>query len=392
MSKERVGVIFGGRSAEHEVSIITGHQAMEALDAAGFKVLPIYITKDGEWYAGEALRNLGLYSEQSFHASAVRGVSHVSLSPDRSLRSLVSSETGFNPFRKRERIWADVFFPAIHGTFGEDGTLQGLFELADVPYVGSGVTASAIGIDKAIAKEVFRGARIPVLDCVVIDRHHWNHEREVLTEKVELAVPYPMIVKPVCLGSSIGVQRCSNREELGNAIDLAVTLDDRALVERALTEFIEINCSVLGPPERASVCEQPLTAEKVLSFDEKYRKGGKKLGAKQARSQGMASLDRIIPAKISEEMALRVQELAIQAFRAIGGAGVARVDFLLDMNSEELFLNEINTTPGSLAFYLWEATGVLFDELATILVRQALDRHQRRRETTFSFAANLLRR
>jgi D-alanine-D-alanine ligase len=284
-----------------------------------------------------------------------------------------------------------VFFPCLHGSFGEDGSLQGLFELADVPYVGAGVAASAISMDKALTKVICRGVGIPVLDWVVLSRAEWGQEPAASVARLERALAYPLIVKPVCLGSSIGVKRCHDLGTLREAIATALILDSRVLVEPALTDFIEINCAVMGPPERVSVCEQPLTHEAILSFDAKYKRGGK--GAKHAEKPGgMASLDRLIPAPISAELSQRVQSLATQAFRAIDAAGTARIDFLYQSDRDALYLNEMNSIPGSLAFYLWEATGLPFDELVDTLITMALRRHQERAQTQFSFEVNLLRK
>jgi D-alanine-D-alanine ligase len=269
--------------------------------------------------------------------------------------------------------------------------VQGLFELADVPYVGAGVAASAISMDKALTKVMCRGVGIPVLDWIVLSRAEWGQDAAGIVTRIENAFAYPVIVKPVCLGSSIGVKRCHDHATLRQAIAAALVLDDRVLIEPALTDFIEINCAVMGPPERASVCEQPVTHEAILSFDAKYKRGGK--GAKHARQPGgMAALERIIPAPISAELAQRVQRFATQVFRVMGAAGTARIDFLYQSDRNALYLNEVNSIPGSLAFYLWEATGLPFDALVDGLIAIALQRHQERAQTQFSFEVNLLRK
>jgi len=405
MSNPTVAVLFGGRSVEHEVSVISGHQVMDALDAAGFPVLPVYITKQGDWYAGEGLHNLDLYREQTFHAAGLKNVFRVSLSPDRSIRQLVVHPgAGGGLLAKSPRLWADVWFPTLHGTHGEDGSLQGLFELVDVPYVGSGVLAGAIGMDKAMQKRVLTQAGIPVLDCLEVTRAAWDADADAFVKRAETKFGYPLIVKPVCLGSSVGVSRAADRAALREAIDLALELDGRALVEEALTDFIEINCSVMGPPERASACEQPMGYEAVLSFDDKYKHGGKKLGGAKlgggaagvaaggaaGPSSGMAGQRRQVPAPIGDELTAQVQKLAIDGFRAIGASGVVRVDFLYQAAKKRLLLNEINTLPGSVSYYLWEEAGLRFDQLVAELVKIARDRHESKRATTYSFAANLL--
>jgi D-alanine-D-alanine ligase len=389
MDKKRIGVVFGGRSAEHEVSVITAHQVMDALEVAGYSVLPIYICKQGDWYAGRPLHSIELYRKFSRNPEAIEGVYRVCLSPDRSVRQLVDHPQRKRPLLHRSpQLWADAFFPVVHGSFGEDGTLQGLFELADVPYVGSGVAASAIGMDKIRTKAICTSSAIPVLGCLSISRIGWRADSQAFLDTVERQYRYPVIVKPVCLGSSIGVTRCENRAQLQRALETSLLFDERALVERALTNFTEINCSVLGPPERVSVCEQPCTNGPVLSFDAKYKSGRKQ--AALGMKTGMASLERIVPAKISAELTGCVQALSAKLFQAIGASGVARADFLVDTDENRLYLNEINTMPGSLAFYLWEASGLPFDELVTILVKMAYDRYASRGETKFSFEANLL--
>ena len=390
--KQTVAVLFGGRSAEHEVSVITGHQVMDALEAAGYPLLPIYISKEGTWYAGQPLHNIRQYTVPSFAVNKLKDVYRVSLSPDRSIRQLLPHPlSGRGLFKKEPHLWADVFFPTIHGNFGEDGTLQGLFEMAGVAYVGSDTLASAIGMDKVRMKAVYRDADIPVLDCLSASRLEWQRESDAFVARVQDFCGYPLMVKPVCLGSSIGVRRCETSAELREAIEAALLLNERVLVERALVNFTEINCSVLGPPEQASVCEQPYANEAVLSFDAKYKQGTKGKGGGGTKA-GMASLGRIVPAPISAELTARIQELAIKAFCAIGAAGVARVDFLLENNGEKLYLNEINTMPGSLAFYLWEASGIPFDDLVTRVINMALDRHQLHSMTQYSFEANLLQK
>ncbi len=392
MPDKTVAVLFGGRSVEHEVSVITGHQIMDALHAAGFPILPIYMTKDGAWYAGEGLHNLKLFTNPASEPTQAPGVHRVSLSPDRSARQLLihpSARQGV--FRKSRQLWADVFFPTLHGTFGEDGTLQGLFELADVPYVGAGVAASAIAMDKSLTKVMCRGTGIPVLDCLTISRAQWETDPRQIIVQAENLCGYPMIVKPVSLGSSIGVKRCDDSLSLEQAIATALLLDDSALVEKALSDFIEINCAVIGPPEQPSVCEQPVKTEAILSFDAKYKRGGK--GVKQRNETGgMASLDRIIPAPIAADLTQQVQAYAVRAFRAIGAAGTARIDFLYQPTAGALYLNEMNTIPGSMAFYLWEASGIPFDQLVEKLIAIALSRHSSRTHTQFSFEVNLLRR
>jgi D-alanine-D-alanine ligase len=252
------------------------------------------------------------------------------------------------------------------------------------------VAASAIAMDKTLTKLICRSVDIPVLDFTIVSRREWEQSSAGMIERIEPFCAYPIIVKPVRLGSSIGVKRCNDRAAILEAIAAGLMLDDRVLIEPALTDFVEINCAVLGPPDQASVCEQPVTSEAILSFDAKYKRGGK--GVKQPNKPGgMASLERIIPAPISIALTQRIQNLATRAFRAIDAVGTARVDFLYQPHGEALYLCEINSIPGSLAFYLWEARGIPFDDLVDKLVTIALQRHEERSRTQFSFEVNLLR-
>jgi D-alanine-D-alanine ligase len=402
MPKQIVAVLFGGRSVEHEVSIISAHQVMDALAAAGFDLLPVYITKSGHWYAGKSLYHLKQYSRPDFDPFALRDSHRVFLSPDPSVRQLVPHPFGAKGFfYKSPTLWADVFFPVLHGAYGEDGCLQGLFEMADVPYVGCGVLASAVGMDKVEQKRRFEQAGIPVLPCEVVTRQAWKAGPQRFLAAIEQRFPWPVIAKPATLGSSIAIARCASSMELARAIETAMVYDTRVLVEPALDDFREINCSVIGPPYRASVCEMPNTGGLLLTFDDKYRGGssptGKTGGVKGLKAglkggpaaAGMASLNRIIPAPIPDELAGSIQDFALAAFQAIGGFGIARVDFLLAAG-HTVYLNEINTMPGSLSYYLWEASGLGFDKLVTTLIEGALERHQLQRQTERVMNANLL--
>ncbi len=391
----RIAVLFGGRSVEHEVSIITAHQVMDALEVAGYGLLPIYIDKEGVWFAGDPLRNLPLYSKlPSAGLESVSGVYRVSLSPDRSIRELMHHpQTARSLFRRLPVLWADVFFPAVHGTTGEDGALQGLFELADVAYTGCGIFASAVSLNKVETKRILKSAEIPVLAFETVTRERWASGESECLDAAEKIGTYPLMVKPANLGSSIGVTRAKNRQDMADAIALALELDQLVLVEKALEDFYEINCSVMTNGV-ASVCELPCTTEALLTFDEKYKRGGSKGKGKASGGSkaggGMASLQRIVPAPIAPELSEAVRAMASLAYRTIGGAGVARIDFLYDRAQGKLFLNEINTLPGSLSYYLWEASTVSFDRLVRTVVEEGLARHAAGERTRHRFEANLL--
>lgn len=377
--KTTVGVIFGGRSVEHDVSVVTGHQIMNAFDAERYEVIPIYIDRDGAWFTGEPLREIKNFQGE---VSKLDGVLPTLLSPNVRQHGLVVNPTPSGLFGKSRVQRLDVAFPAIHGSHGEDGTLQGLFELADIPYVGCGVLASAVANDKLLAKDVLRQAGVPVIDALGFTRADWLDHPDVLIAQITEKFAYPVFVKPATLGSSIGIGRAEDEKLLRAFIDVAANLDRRLLVEGAVTNCVEINCSVLGDERdiEASVLEQPVSWEQFLTYEEKYLRGG----------EGMKSADRIIPAPLSDDLTHKIQDIAIRAFRAIDGRGIARIDFLVRPESDEVFLNELNTLPGSLSFYLWEPTGLKPRDLVERLVALAQDAYAEKRRSTYNYQTNLI--
>jgi D-alanine-D-alanine ligase len=382
MSKLRVGVIYGGRSVEHEVSVITALQAMHGLDPERYQVVPLYITKEGDWLTGEALRKLETYQSPD----ARRGLTRASLLPVPSDGALSVTERGrLLPLLGGARLAIDVAFPCMHGTFGEDGTLQGLLELANVPYVGCGVLGSALGMDKIAMKAVFRSAGLPIVDFVALRRDEWERDKDAIVARLEREVGYPAFVKPANLGSSVGIGKATDADSLRDALDVAASYDRRLVVERGLEGALDVNCSALGRDDdvRVSVCEQPVTWEAFLSYDDKYIRGGK--------SQGMKGSTRRIPAPITDALTRQVQDYTRRTFQAIDAAGVARVDFLVTPD-EQVYVNEINTIPGSLSFYLWEATDLPFSRLLDRLIEIALARHADRQKTTYTFDSSLLKK
>ncbi len=375
--KTTVAVIFGGRSVEHDVSIVTGHQIMRAFDATRYEVVPVYITRDGRWFTGEPLRNLDNFTNE---IASLRGVQSAVLSPSTQHHGLIVNPVA-GLFQKSEVKRIDVLFPAVHGSHGEDGTLQGLFELADVPYVGCGVLGSSLGNDKALTKQVLRQNGVPVVEDVVFTRAEWQEDPEAILNKINANFPYPVFVKPVTLGSSIGVSRVEDSAMLRATIEVATTFDRRVMVEPAVVGCQEINCAVMGDDMgmKASVLEQPKSWAEFLSFDDKYMHGG----------EGMKSAERIIPAPLSAELTARIQAMAVQVFKALQGRGTARLDFLV--RGEDVFLNEINTMPGSLAFYLWSEMGMSNREVVDRLVKLAQDAHAEKRRTSFDYQSNLIK-
>ncbi len=377
--KIRVGVFFGGKSVEHEVSVITGLQACAAMDQEKYETIPVYITKDDRFYIGEEIGRIESYRDLKALLSRSSRVIPVN---DGGLKLL---RYPLKKFGENELAQLDAVLPAVHGTNVEDGVLQGFLQTLGVPYAGCDVLSSAVGMDKYMMKTVFADNGIPVLPCAVTDVKQYTHAPETVIEAIEAKTRYPVIVKPVNLGSSVGIRKAKNREELSEALEYAFTFSLRALVENAVEKLKEINCSVLGDYEsaQASECEEPVANDEILSYQDKYA-GGSKGG------KGMASLKRKIPADISPELREEVRTLAVRAFQALGCSGVARIDFLYDEEDGKLYLNEINTIPGSLAFYLWEPLGVKYSELLDRLISLAFKRGRETESLSFSFDTNLL--
>ena len=285
----------------------------------------------------------------------------------------------------------DVALPVVHGTNVEDGTLSGFLHSISCPYAGCDILSSALGMDKYAAKMIMKAAGLPVLDCVVFSRREYQLGTEKVIGKIEAQTRYPVIVKPVNLGSSVGIKKASDKEALVDALEYAFEFADRVLVENAVINMREINCSVLGDKDgaKASECEEPINHDEILSYADKYLSGGK--GSKGgSKSAGMADTKRLLPAPISDEMKIKVQEYAVGAFMSLGCSGVSRVDFLVDKDTDEIYINEINTIPGSLSFYLWEATGLKYPDLLDELIRLALKREREEEKLNFSFDTNIL--
>jgi D-alanine-D-alanine ligase len=380
MMKMNVGVIFGGRSVEHDVSIITAHQAIDALDKSKYNIVPIYITKEGQWLTGNKLLELSTFKNLSSIAkNAKRGF----ISPLSGMKSILKTEKNLIDFFRKNVIPIDVILPAIHGTFGEDGSLQGLLELADIPYVGAGVLGSAIGMDKISMKAAFKENGLPVAEYWWFHRFDWNKNQEKILDHIEKNLGYSIFVKPASLGSSVGISKAKNRKELKSAIDIASYYDSRLLVEKSLDNCIEINCSVLGNFDlTTSVCEQPISWGEFLSFSDKYLTGSKALG--------MKGTNRKIPAQITNELTEKVKEFAKRAFVSTECRGIARIDFLVDKGKGNVYVNEVNTIPGSFAFYLWEYNGISFTQLLDRLIELAFEIYNEKRKNIYSYDSSIL--
>jgi D-alanine-D-alanine ligase len=378
--KTRVGVLFGGMSVEHEVSVISGLQALHALDTGAYEGVPIYITKQGEWYTGPELSSVEEFKDV---AALKKKAKRVVLFTDESGRHLLlDPKPGL--FKTKNIVdEIHVAFPVTHGTYGEDGALQGFLEMNKIPYVGCDVLSSAVGMDKIAAKTILKGAGLPQTGYLWFYSKAWADNREDCLARVEAELGYPVIVKPANLGSSVGVERAMNAEELEQAVDLVVNYSHKVLIEKMVDHLKEVNCSVLGDYEEAlpSIIEEVGKTSEILSYADKYM---------NQASKGMSGSARIIPANITEETRVKVQELAVKTFLELGAGGVSRIDFLIDTVTDEIYINEINTIPGSLSFYLWEPSGKTFTELTSRLIQLALKRARERENLTFSIDTNLL--
>ena len=380
--KINLAVIFGGRSVEHEVSVISAVQAMASMDKEKYNIIPVYMTKKSEFWTGEKLMDINSFKDipallkECTECVFVRSEGKVQL-----IRQKIK-KFGSNLISD-----VDIAFPIVHGTNVEDGALQGYLQTLDLPYVGCDVLASAVGMDKFVMKILLKDAGFPVLYCCRFSSFDLDKIDDMVAQ-VESKFGYPVIVKPINLGSSVGISKGKDRDSLIKSIEEAFEFADRILIEPCVTNLKEINCSVLGDSEsaEASVCEEPVQAsdDDILSYEQKYVGGGK------GGSKGMATLKRKIPAEISPEQDEFIRKTAVDAFRYLGCNGVTRIDFMIDMDTDKVYINEINTIPGSLAFYLWEPKGVKYRELLERMIQLAMKRHRQSAKINYTFDTNIL--
>ena len=380
--KITVGVIFGGESVEHEVSIISASQAMHALDPEKYDVVPLYVSKKRVLYCSKDMMDVNLFTNMQ---NIFDNIPECYLSYD-------GKKTWVRPIKQslfhKWEIALDVIIPVVHGTNCEDGTIQGYLEMMHIPYAGCDVVAAGVGQDKIVMKYILEGSGLPITPWFWLYGHELEQKKEEVLSKAE-KIGYPLIVKPACCGSSVGISVAHNAEELLNCIREATKFDRKIAVEKIVKPMTEINCSVLGDCYdcQPSNLEQVMTSEELLTFHDKYEGNGK--GSK-TNERGMASASRLVPAPLSKELTDKIKSLAVETFKVLGSSGVCRIDFLLEKGTDRVYVNEINTIPGSLAFYLWENTGISFTELMDHLVKQAVDRQRRREKMTFSYDTNIL--
>jgi D-alanine-D-alanine ligase len=376
--KIKVGVIFGGETVEHEVSIISAVQAMENIDDEKYEIIPIYISKDRTWYSGKMLREIEVYNDfDSLKKYAKRVVLF-----KKDGRFYLQS-TGF--FKKIVSE-LDIAFPIVHGNNAEDGTLQGYLETIGIPYVGSRVLGAALGQDKVIMKQVMGAEGLPIVP------YTWFYDSEYLLDKEKIVkevkkLGYPVIVKPATLGSSVGITFVKDESRLDDAINEAMKYDTKVVIEKTVDNLLEVNCSVLGNYEyqQSSVIEEVISSEEFLTYQDKYIGKGK-----GGKSKGMVSADRIIPARIDKELEDEVKELAKKTFKVLNLNGVCRIDFLIDRKTKKVYVNEPNTIPGSLSFYLWEPAGKKYTDLLDDMISLAIKDYKNRHKKVYSFNTNIL--
>lgn len=381
--KTNVAVFFGGRSVEHEISVISALQAINAFNKEKYNIIPIYISKKGRWYTGPGLLEIRNYRNMD---KLVAESEEVYMRPEYGDYNLYKVNAGGGLFGKKNPVVAElhVAVPVLHGTHGEDGIFEGVLETIGIPFAGCDTLSSANGMDKITMKMIMQACDIPVVDYVWFTDKEWFARRDELIKKIEDKLGYPVIVKPANLGSSVGISRVANREELIEKVDVAEKYSTRIIVEHMVDNLKEINCSVLGDCDdyQTSVCEEPIKSGEILSYEDKYMGGTKS-------AKGMQASQKRIPADLPVEMSDRIRFLAGETFRVLSCHGVSRVDVIVDDDTKEIYVNEINTIPGSLSFYLWEATGIPFDKLMDRLVQLALKRKREQGMKTVSYDQNI---
>lgn len=384
--KIRVGVLYGGKTTEHEVSIITAVQAMGFLNKDKYDVIPMYLTKENEMYTGEPLKEMDVYKETELLKRYCKNV--VCYSKDGAL--VLQNKKGLF---KRTIATVDIVIPCVHGYNMEDGNVQGMLETYGIPYTGSDIYGCTVGQDKVFQKQILEAEKVPVTKYTwFYDNEYYEDETKIL-ENIK-KVGYPVIVKPARQGSSIGIKIANNEDDVKEAIEDAIKYDDKILVEEVISNMAELNCSVLGSNSfmETSAIEQVMGKDEILSFNDKYIGSGAKKGAakKMGASKGMVSANRVIPADIPKKLASEIEETSKRAFRALGASGVVRIDFLYDKKSKKYYVNELNTIPGCLSFYLWLPLNKEYDELLDDMINIAVKRYKKKLKKTTIFESNIL--
>jgi D-alanine-D-alanine ligase len=377
--KKTIGVFFGSRNPEHDVSIITGQLIISGLKKLGYPVVPIYINKEGSWYVGEQFGHLGQFSDPkpTFNKKDTQWV----LDLESSVGKLVFQKKGF----AGKKLVVDLAFPAFHGQNGEDGTFQGLCELLNVPYVGCDVASSAITMDKVMTKLLYKAAAIPGTDSIFFTKSEWDANKVSIMGNIVKSLHLPVIIKPARLGSSIGISKAKSEKELEFGIEVALHYDEKVIVEVCITDLMDITCCVIGNSAPIpSLVQESVFGDDLFSYEDKYlTDGGAQLGNAKNKI--------VIPARLDEITTKLVQTIAVKAYKVLGCSGIARVDFLYDKKTKEVYANEVNTLPGTLYHHLWKASGIELPELLTKLIGYAEERYEQKKAYTHIFASDLLK-
>ena len=380
--KTNVGVFFGGRSVEHEISVLSALQAINAFDKEKYEVIPIYISKEGKWFTGPELLDVENYKDMK---ALEKKTEEVFMKPVYGDYNLYKVKSGMFTKGNPVAVELHAVVPVVHGTNCEDGIFEGVLETIGIPFAGCNTLSSAVGMDKIMMKMILQSEGIPVVDFVWTTDKAWGHDRDNVIKKVEDKLSYPVIVKPANLGSSVGIGRADDREQLIRKINEAEKFSDRIIIEKCVEKLQEINCSVLGDSEecRASILEEPIKSGEILSYTDKY------MGGSKTEGRGMAASDKRIPADLPEDVTEKIREMAKDTFQALSCHGVSRIDVMIDQATNDIYVNEINTIPGSLSYYLWEASGISFKELMDRLVKLAYKRKREIDRKTFSYDTNI---
>ncbi len=378
--KKTIGVFFGSRSPEHDVSIITAQLIISGLKGLKYNVVPVYITKQGKWMIGEDLGNIKLFTDGDKKVEEQKNFSQYFFDMEESVGKMVFKKKGL----MGKSVEIDLAFPAFHGSFGEDGTILGMFEMFGIPYVGCNVPSSAVAMDKALTKQVMLASGIPTTKFVVFNKTDWINQESSIKNQVSNKLQYPIFIKPVHLGSSIGIGKAGDEKELQEKVEVAFFYDNKVLVEEAVNEVMDVTCCVIGNETlTASLLQESLYNKDMFDFEEKYLKDG---GAQT----GNAQKSLVIPAGLDEQTTLAIQNCAKQVYKAIGCSGIARVDFLFDKQSKQFFANEVNPLPGTLYHHLWKASGLEFPDLLTKLISFAEDKAKEKKDVNYTFESSLL--
>ncbi len=377
-----VGVFFGGKSVEHEVSIISALQVINAINKEKYDVIPIYISKDNRFYYSNKLLDINTYKDIELLKKTCDEIYFTHNNSQMVVNKI-------NGIMKKELARLDVVFPVVHGLNVEDGTLQGFLEMYNIPYVGCDVCASAVGMNKIIFKKVLEASKIPVIDYAEIYYSDYIEDEKKVYDEVIKKLDFPIILKPANLGSSVGIKIVNNEEEFYDGVNFVFEFTDKILAEKCIKNLREINSSILGNSKEVlvSVLEEPVKNDEILSFKDKYMSDN---GKNSKLDSGMASLSRKVPAELTKEQEDTIKELSKKVFKILDCEGVARIDYIIDVDEDKIYVNEINTIPGSISFYLWEAVGIKFDELCEKLIRISIKRKEQREKKTYTNNVNIL--